>query len=320
MKKSLATITSLSRLIRLPNLIIMALSLYFVRYFIFAPVYASRGMDLHLSHMNFALLVLSVLQVAAGGYVVNDIFDVRTDQVNRPKKAVIPASISLNTANILYYTLNIAGCFLGIYLSFRIGAIKLGFIHLMSVAVLYYYSLKYKRIAVAGNITVALMSALVIGIVWLFEFFAIKNDPLAFAEMVGYFRTLNLLVLIYAGFAFLSNLIREMVKDIEDMEGDQAGGCRTLPIRFGETIAKRSILILSLLMLALIGLVSWKFFAWDYHPAGWYTAIVLGSLWIYCISALLRAREKSDYHNLSTTMKIFIIAGILSMQLLYFSF
>ncbi len=320
MKNIFSKITLLSRLIRLPNLIILALCMYFVRYFIFLPIYASRAMELHLGDTGFALLVLSVLLVAAGGYVLNDIFDVRADQANRPEKAVLPEHVSIKTANALYYTLSIAGCMLGIYVAFHIGALKLGFIHLMSVAVLYYYSLKYKRIAFAGNITVALMSALVIIIVWLFEFFAIKNDALAFAEMVGYFRTLNILVLIYAFFAFLSNLIREMVKDIEDIEGDRVAGCRTIPIRYGETTARRIIVAASVVMLAFLGFVAWKYFAWDYHPAAWFMSIVLGSMWIYCITALLRAKEKADYHNLSTSLKIFIIAGILSMQLLYFNF
>lgn len=320
MNKLFNAVKTISRLLRLPNLVILALSMYFVRYCIFYPIFDLRGVELQMGNLNFALLVLSTLLLAAGGYVINDYFDLDIDEVNRPEKVVLEKHISLKKANKLYYTLTIIGCLMGIYVAFMVGSLKLGFIHLVCATVLYYYSLKYKRIAFAGNITVALLAALSILIVWLFEFFAMKQNPLIFGEIVSYFSTINILVVGYALFALLLNLIREMVKDIEDIEGDRSFQCRTLPIVFGTKNMHRVIMILSGITALFIAFSSYKLFLWDYHAAGWYFAIVMGGLWIYYLTFLAKAKSKKDYHFLSTLLKINIVAGILSMQLLYASF
>lgn len=320
MKTFLKPFEIFSRLLRLPNLIIIALSQYFVRYCIFLPIFQSRGVELQMGHWEFALLVFSTLLIAAGGYVINDYFDLRIDQVNRPEKVVLQKHISLRNANNLYYALTIPGCLLGIYLAYEVGSIKLGFIQLVSATVLYYYSLKYKRIAFAGNITVALLAALSIIIVWLFEFFAMKQNPLIFGEIIGYFGTLNILVFGYAFFAFLINLLREMVKDIEDIEGDKAFRCRTLPIIFGVNKMHVVIILLSLASALFIAYAGYSLFKWDYQIAGWYFSVIVGALWLYYLVYLFKAKSKKEYHFLSTLLKITIVAGILSMQLLYTSF
>lgn len=320
MKASKNPLVIFSRLIRLPDLIIIALSQYLVRFCIFQPIFHSRGIGLQMGQLDFALLVLSTLLIAAGGYVINDYFDLRIDEVNRPEKMVLQKHLSLRSANNLYYVLTIAGCIAGIFVAYQVGSIKLGFIQLVSATMLYYYSLKYKRIAFAGNFTVAILAALSILIVWLFEFFAMKQNPLVFGEIAGYFKTVNTLVLGYAFFAFWITLIREMVKDIEDLRGDKAFRCRTLPIIYGVRKMHTVILILSLVTIPLLGYFTYRLFSFGFNLSGWYFAIATGGLWVYYLTCLVKTKNEKDYHFLSTLLKVMMIAGILSMQLLFASF
>lgn len=310
----------LSRLLRLPNLLILALIQYFVRYGIFYPIFQSRGIELQMGHLDFALLVFSTLLVAAGGYIINDYYDVRIDQVNRPEKVVIGRFISLRQANMLHYLLTIPGCIIGVYIAYHVGSLKLGFIHIVTALVLFYYSLKYKHQPFTGNISIALLAALSVVIVWLFEFFAIKQNATVFGEMIGYFKTLNILVFGYAGFAFFVTLVREMVKDIEDIEGDTAFKSRTLPIVFGVDKMHKVIIGISSAFFVLLAYTVYCLFNWSYHASGWYFSVVIGGLWIYFFIYLLKAKTKKDYQFCSTLLKIIMVAGILSMQLLYASF
>jgi 4-hydroxybenzoate polyprenyltransferase len=320
MKNFLKPLDQIARLLRLPNLLILALIQYSVRYGIFYPIFESRGLELQMSSLDFALLVISTLLIAAGGYVINDYYDVRIDQVNRPEKIVVGNFITPKRANLLHNVLTLLACALGIYVSYRVGSLKLGFIHIMTALVLFYYSLKYKRMPFAGNIAIALLAALSIVIVYLFEFFALKQQPLAFGEMLGYFSTINILVFGYAFFAFLVTLIREMVKDIEDIEGDKTDGCRTLPIVYGIPKMRMILIGLSAVYGAFIAYATFNMFYWQYDAAGWYFAVVVCLLWLYFMFHLVKATSKKEYHFVSTLLKINMVAGILSMQLLYASF
>jgi 4-hydroxybenzoate polyprenyltransferase len=186
--------------------------------------------------------------------------------------------------------------------------------------VLWYYSLKYKRIPFAGNFTVAILAALILGMVWLFEFFALKQNGLIFAGMIRHFNEINMYVLGYAVFAFLVTLIREMVKDIEDIEGDRSFRCHTLPIVYGIPAIRRIIVIIIFLTMIFTAYVSYRLFHTYKSLPAWYFAVVIGLLWLYFLSLFRKAKEKKDYHFLSTILKIMMVAGILSMQLLYISF
>ena len=307
-------------LIRLPNLVVLALTQYFVRYGVLMPVYASKGLELQMSHLNFALLVFSSLLLAAGGYIINDYYDVEMDKINRPSKVIVGKFISLKTAGFLHYALTIPACALGIWLAYAAGNIKLGFIHIVIALVLFYYSIKYKRIPFAGNITVALLAALSVGIVWLFEFFSLKQNYIAFAEFLGNFGTINIFVIAYAIFALWVSLIREMVKDVEDIQGDETVGCRTLPIVLGLEKIKKIILALSVVFLVMIAGATYILFAWQYYACGWFMAVAIGGLCLYYLMALLKAKTVNDYHFLSNLLKIIMVAGVLSMQVLNISF
>lgn len=331
------------RLIRLQNLVILAICQYFVRYGIINPVMRSNGFYMQMGDFDFALLVFSTLLITAAGYVINDYFDLRIDQVNKPEQIVLQKHIPLRRAIWLHYALTIPGCLIGIYVSYQVGSFKLGFIHIVFALALWYYSLKYKRIPFAGNITVALLAALSIMIIWLYEWYAIQltirnianlqnsstelsdaiikmKDAVRFESITKIAGEINRFVFGTAFFAFLINIIREMIKDIEDIEGDKSFRCRTLPIVYGIPVIRKVILVLSLVTLILCGFTAYKLFDWNKELAGWYFSIVVCGFWIYFIYQMLRAKNKKDYHFLSNILKIIIIAGILSLQLLYTSF
>jgi 4-hydroxybenzoate polyprenyltransferase len=317
MKKFLLKIKWHVQLVRWPNLLIIALTQYFVRYNLIRPVYESHNCSLQISHLNFAFLVLSTLLVVAGGYIINDYFDLRIDVVNKPEKMMLFKRIRLRPAIRLYYILTVMGCLCGIYVAFTVGYIMLGFVPVIMSIALWFYSLKYKRIAFAGNLTVAILVGVSLGMIWLFEFFALKLNPPMFANLVGNFGLINLFILGYIILAFLITMIREMVKDIEDIEGDRSFHCRTLPIVSGIPAMHRIIVIITLIAIGFTGYVSYKLFKMHEMIAAWYFIIAIGLLWLYFFMMLLRAKGKKDYHFLSNILKIIMVAGILSMQLLH---
>ena len=183
-----------------------------------------------MSDLNFALLVLSTVLIAAAGYIINDYFDMRADRINKPDKMSIGRKISRRTAIVLHWLFNIIGVLLGAYIALRMHVWKLGILNLIVSVTLWFYSTNFKRQLLTGNIVISLLSALVLIVVWLFEFYAVNTNTDTIRDMITVFRSI---IMPYFIFAFLISLVREMIKDIEDMEGDIKIFCRTFPIVYG---------------------------------------------------------------------------------------
>jgi 4-hydroxybenzoate polyprenyltransferase len=229
------------RLIRIPNLLIIALTMYLFRYCLIGKMLDLRGVWLGLSDTDFLLLTLSVIVIAAAGYIINDYFDVSIDAVNKPEKVIIGRHISPDTAFRIYVALNVLGIIAGFYLALKVGNYKLGFINLLSAGLLWLYSSLYKKKFLLGNLVIAFLSALVPLIVAFFE-------PMREYASFGFIKA-------YAAFAFLMTLVREIIKDIEDIEGDKAEGATTMPVYIGIIPSKIIAVFLSLLMLLFLGYV-----------------------------------------------------------------
>jgi 4-hydroxybenzoate polyprenyltransferase len=315
-KKVFRTLKWYLQLVRWPNLLIIAFSQYFVRYNLISSIYDyHNNCTLAMGHLDFALLVMSTLLIVAGGYIINDYFDIRIDVVNRPEKVLLFHHIRLRSAIHVYYALTVIGCLLGIYVAFMIGSFKLGFVSVIMSIVLWYYSLKYKRIRFAGNFAVAVLVAMSIAMIWLFEFFALQQNANVFSDMLPYFSQINIYIMGYSVFAFMITLIREMIKDIEDIEGDKSFRCHTLPIVYGIPRMKNAIILITILTVGMTAFATHRLFIVDKPLAGWYFAIVIGLLLLYFLILLFKAKERKDYHFLSNILKIIMVAGILSMQL-----
>ncbi len=307
--------SSYLKLFRWKNLLIIALTQYLLRFCIIRPVYQIENVNLQMREFDFLLLVLSTILIAAAGYIINDYFDLKIDAVNKPDKIILDKYISVKRANLIYLTFNIIAVIIGFYLGYRVGALKLGFINLLSVFLLWFYSFRYKRLFLWGNIVVAFLSALVIVVVYLFEFFALCSNPMMFIDVSGNMKMINVFVFSYAIFAFLISVIREIIKDIEDINGDVKAGCKTMPIIIG--VKKTKKIVIGLILISMLALAYGQIAL--YHKnlmfVFLYLTFAVQVPFIYLLFTFYKSEDKKEFHLSSSFCKIIMLAGILSMQI-----
>lgn len=305
------TFTSYLKLFRVQNLLIIALLMYFVRYFLLAPVYAFEHMELQMDGFSFFLFVIGYLALAAGGYAINDYYDIGMDEINRPDKTVLRNSIPLSHGKYAYFVMTIAGVLISLWAIFRINAPKLIFVLGIVTLLYWFYSTKYKREFLSGNLAIAFLAALSVGIVWLYEFFATIYNGIIPVLHLGY---ITKLIFSYAAFAFDLTLIREIVKDIADIEGDKQFNCMTLPIKTGIAKTRNILYFLQIILLTGIFLATYYFYTMKYMYLLSFSAVLITML-IYFNFKLIRAQERKDFVFLSDLLKVIFLAGIISIQL-----
>lgn len=282
-EKSISKLDAGLRLLRAPNLLMIVLVLTFSKRFLYESSWSA------LADLSFWLFVGSVVCTAAAGYIINDYYDVKIDAINRPKRVVVGRRISRRQTLLFYTLFNFAGLLLALSLSFFLVAAVLG-VQLL----LWLYSGILKRIAFWGNTLVAGLSALPLLLLTLLE----NSAPPA--------------VLLYAAFAFFMTLIREIVKDLEDLQGDRTHGCRTLAIVWGLPKTRKLIYLLLLLMgLLLIG--SFRILP---APAAAYLLGTTSSAVAYFFWKLSHADTQKDFHFLSQYLKGMMLLGISSLWFL----
>ncbi len=308
-------IISLLRLIRWLNLFFIALTQYLVQYTIIKPILAQAQIATTLNDFTFLLLVLSTVLIAAGGYVINDYFDVKIDEVNKPKRIFIDRVIPRRAAMLLHQFLSGSGIIIAIYVAWQAGSLKLALIHPLVAAFLWFYSTGYKRRLLAGNIIVAFLSGFVVLIVAIYEqhLFSL-TDSSAVAPAYSIF----IITFFYFVFSFLVSFARELVKDMEDIEGDRKYNCKTVPIVFG--IEKTKWLTYFLLGLVLTMLI---YFQWmqvngnDFVSAlTIFTTLEFPVLITFYL--LKKASGPLQFSAVSSVLKIIMFMGIMSMVYFYF--
>jgi 4-hydroxybenzoate polyprenyltransferase len=303
-------INAFLRLVRWQNLIIIAVTQYLVRYCILAPILKFGDLSLQLNGFCFFLLVLSTVLIAAAGYVINDYFDRKTDLVNKPDAVIVGKKIKIRYAMALHIIFNIVGIGTGFYLSIRIGEPLLGLIFVTVSGLLWFYSTTYKRQLLIGNIIVALLTALVPLIVFLFEYPLLKSSYNGLFTVFGsIIKYLTAWILGYSGFAFLLTLAREIIKDAEDFEGDHAYGNQTIPIVVGTTYTKGIIVILLIITLITVFYIYFTYLTNRFTL--YFICIMLVIPLIYDVYKVIRADTKKDYNVASLITKIIMINGLL---------
>ncbi|BDS10332.1 geranylgeranylglycerol-phosphate geranylgeranyltransferase [Aureispira anguillae] len=281
---SFRQIKSIGRLVRWPNLLIIAISLLLLNYVIIAISW---------KQISFWVLFWGTLCIAAAGNIINDILDVKIDTINKPKRVVVGRVLTQQAAWRGYVLLNL----LALGLALIGGEWGIGLFFLTAILLLYFYSKKWKKQALIGNLVVALLCALVI-----VEFWWIERSFLTI-----YWQTI---LLSYAAFAFLSTLARELVKDIEDVEGDQKMNCQTLPIQYGLATAQKGILLVLLLLFILLFWEGLFLYQNGLLLAFVYIMSCLIPWLFFLLYKTQKAKTKLDYTDLSGQLKRYMLLGL----------
>ncbi len=312
------------RLIRIENLLVIALTQYLMRHAIIGPVLQVSNFELQMSHLDFFLLVLSTVLITAAGYVINDYFDTRTDLLNRPSKVLVGKAISRRTAIMLHWIFNFTGVVLGFYVAISIRFPFLGLLFFIVVLLLWFYSTTFKRQVIVGNILVSVLTGLVPVVVLVFEIPPLVREY----DVIFTYHHANVKYMIawigfFAFFAFLLNLIREIIKDIEDIEGDKTFGRKTLPVVIGINYTK--FIVCALIVITLVSL---GYIFIIYLLTGLYgdtDLITFIYFFVFIAIPLLAlfykviiATEKRDYLFAKNLSKAVMVAGILYAFLVRF--
>lgn len=296
------------KLVRYQNLALIVMMQLILRY----GFLNLQMIPLFLTGWQFSLLVIATVLLAAAGYVINDIMDQDVDLDNNPDGVIVGKSISEEKAYNLYFALNITGMLLGFYITTLVDKTSFFSIFIISSALLYLYATNFKQTLLIGNIIVSLVTALSIIIVGVFD--VIPNLTLGTYAEYAQMKVLLYILLDYSIFAFLLNFIREIVKDMEDVDGDNNQGMRTLPIVLG--IPKTSKVVFGL------GLFSTVFLLWYintnmmsaklYYAVLYDIVFLVGPLLFFSIK-IFNAATKKEFTMLSALMKWVIFFGVLSI-------
>jgi 4-hydroxybenzoate polyprenyltransferase len=268
-----------------------------------------QNIPLALADWQYALLVLSTVLLAAAGYVINNIYDVATDSINKPNDVVVGKGISETAAYNIYIGLNISGVALGFLLANIIMRPMFASLFILIASLLYFYATTLKQIMILGNFVVAALLSVSVLIIGVFDLFPATNSENQ-AQMASFFSILT----DYALFAFMINFIREIVKDIEDVNGDYNQGMNTLPIAIGiSRAAKIAVAFAVVSFIVCLLYVNKYFFDNNLFIATFYAfAFVLAPL-LYFIVKIVGAKSQKDYHHLSMVLKLILFFGILSI-------
>jgi 4-hydroxybenzoate polyprenyltransferase len=308
------------KIIRWPNLCIVILTMVLMRYAILQPVLSNlnvalvsmpgtlSAMTLQFPLLDFILLVCATVLITAAGYVINDYFDIKTDLINRGK-VIVGTSIPRRLAMMWHNILNIAGVSLGFYISWKTGYFWMGILFLLVSGMLYFYSASYKRQFLVGNIIVAVLTAMVPMLVVIYEAPALYRY-----YTINALQPPDLTIIFYwvggfAIFAFLTTLTREIIKDIEDFEGDIAYGRNTIPVVIGILTSKIVSVCLVLITIALL-YITWFLFVPDTITLIYISFAIVAPL-VFVIYQLIISKSRKQLHSASRLMKIVMLTGIM---------
>ena len=294
-------------LIRYKNLVLIA----FMQLLFCFGFLKTQNIDLALANWQYCLLVLATLLIASGGFIIKTIFDQEADLENQ-KKVIIGQTISEKSAYTIYFIVNIIGVSIAFYLSQIIQRPNFVVFFILIVTILYFYATSLKQMPLIGNIAVAFIvsfSVLVIGIYQLLP----ATDAMNKVQM----RTLFSILSDFAIIAFILNLIREIIKDLENFKGDDSIGMRTLPIVLG--IKKTTILVAFLILIPIVLIVLYcnnYLMANKLYYATAYILLTIIAPLTYSLIKITTSKSKSDFSYLSTVLKIVLFFGSVSIVII----
>ncbi|MCX7697066.1 MAG: geranylgeranylglycerol-phosphate geranylgeranyltransferase [Bacteroidales bacterium] len=300
-----------ARLIRWENLLMAALVFYFTRIWVVDFLLSLEKVVKPFNEWTFMWLVLNYLFVMAGGYAINDYYDVGMDEINRPHKKVLGNTFSIKTG----WRVFVLCMGLGLTSSF-VQAIVLKdkylfILPLFVSALMWFYSTKFKREIFWGNFMIALLAFLNVFLVFLhyMTLFPTVKDIPTFT-----FKPLLYISLLYGVLSFWVTFIREIVKDVIDMEGDKAFNCNNFAIYLGQRKTTRLIFILGLVFLLFLVFFAWISFSFKSKYLFYYFSLLLIPFWLYLLIWMWKLQQKDDFIKMSFWLKVYMLSGILSLQ------
>lgn len=303
---------SLFRLLRLPNLIIIALTQGLLYYRIILPALSKQGILPGMSEQAFWILSAITINIAAAGYLINDYHDQLSDSVNRPERVIVGTHISEQVALWLYAAFSISGFLAALFIAMYLDKTKLLFLYPLAYAMLYGYTYFAQKRVLLGNLVIAVFCAGVAAVIWLAEQSSLMLLKTEAPDV--YARALAVLIW-YAVFAFLINLYREIIKDMEDWRGDKAAGNRTLPIVFGEKNASRVATGVGLVLLLFLIVQAGPLLRLFGAQLVTFLGIAAGLPLILSFYWLNKSAQAHEYRRISLLIKMIILAGVLSLAL-----
>lgn len=302
-------VSAFLKLVRWPNLVFIALTQILFRFFVLRFVYSNGSVTIEptLSLSLFFWLVFASICIAAAGYIINDYFDINIDLINKPSKIIIDRYIKRRWAIFFHIALSFVGFALSCIIGYKLRNIYIPVFNLVSIIALWFYSTTFKKRLLIGNVLISLLTAWVILVLT----FAEHRYGLISPDI--YWKKLLKVSFVYAGFAFIISLIREVVKDMEDMPGDSKHSCTTMPIVWGLQVSKVFIGVWLVVLIASVTALQIYIV-----QSGWWFSVLYSVLTIivpliWVLKKLYIARSVNDFHELSTVVKFIMFTGILSM-------
>ena len=302
------------------NLLIIALTMVLLRYMIIKPFLLKNNIELVISSFDFVILIISTLMIAAAGNIINDYFDIRPDRINKRRRIIVGKYIERREAMIAHIILSTTGFFVAGYVAHKYHIDWILIFQVMAITLLWFYSASFKKSFIVGNLIVAFLTANIPLMVIGFDL------PVLFNEMGYHFPYFNMdigpiikviyFTLGYAAFAFLLNLIREIIKDMGDMRGDMEIDAHTMPITIG--IAKTRQVVNSLTLFTIIALV---YVQQVYLPDPYTSIYLLIAVIVPLIASILslkNARKARQFVKVANRTKWAMAGGLGYLVVFYF--
>lgn len=311
------------KLIRVENLVMIAFTQIALRYLILQKILNMHGIRLELDNRLFYGLVLSTVLIAAAGYIINDYFDVKTDLINHPDTVVVDKVIKRRWAIILHITFTLAGIMLGMYTALKTGYLRLALFHFTAATLLWFYSTHLKKTLLIGNLTVSLLTASVTFMPLVYELGVMQKLDQTFILTSRYaVFAIFKITFIFALFAFITSMAREIIKDMEDYKGDKETGGLTMPIVWGMRVSKLNaffLLVITSLLLMFVVYNTIKSERVILTLNNLY--IILGLIIPLAILAfyLLRAVESRQFKVASLMLKFIMLTGLCYGFIFYYN-
>ena len=305
-------IAAFLKLVRLPNLFFIALAQVLFQFCIYHSLYKENvpGDDLP----RFILLLFASLFIAAAGYIINDYFDINIDEVNKPQRMVVDKLIHRRWAIAWHFMLSASGIILTLFALPFLQKWYLVLANAGCIALLWFYSTNFKKSLLIGNIVISFLTAWTILVI----FFSKLSLSDAFGGDSHTQHRFFRLAFLYAGFAFIISLVREAIKDMEDMPGDSKYGCRTMPIVWGVNAAKVYTAVWIIILVALLVIIQVYILQFRWWWTVVYSFLLIIAPLVYTLVKLRKSNTSEAYHRLSNLTKFVMFTGILSMIFFYF--